>query len=172
MLLNDSQLMFTVLLAMGIASTNLKSQQTGIDDKDQTQAKRPEAVKKLADVEYDFQFEESIRAVVREQKPEEAKGITPFGIRITSAEQANKIAALKTIRKQVDFDKQDLVLFRCHNVSSHVTGKEIKQDGKPSTILFTYHQGTTKDLKSHFVIFAIDQELKVKMADAAILKKQ
>lgn len=161
-----------LLSALAIASFS-NDQAMAIDDEKASKTKQLNPVQKLADIPYDYEIAKSLAEAVTTGNQAEGSNKTPsfYGgsVTIDKAEQASKIPALAKINKEVDYAKQDLILFFCHNISSDVSVKTAKTDGNETSVIFTYNMGPTKDLKSHYQIFSIAKGVKWKVARKDLL---
>jgi hypothetical protein len=67
---------------------------------------------------------------------------------------------VEQIKKDVDFDKQKLLLFAWSG-----SGKDkISFDAGKDEVTFTYQRGLTRDLRAHFHLFAIPKDAKWSMS--------
>jgi hypothetical protein len=86
---------------------------------------------------------------------------------ITSADDLKKTFPVKevadTIAKDVDFDKQKLLFFAW---ASSGQDKIIPGDVKDGAVVFGYKRGLTRDLRSHYHLFALPKDLKWSVENA------
>lgn len=82
---------------------------------------------------------------------------------IKTAEELSKTIpqedVVAAIKKEVDFGKQKLVFFAwAGSGQDKVTGEIAKEEA-----VFTYKPGLTRDLRSHYRLFAVSKDAKVKV---------
>lgn len=120
----------------------------------------------MADIHDGFNLAATLAEITATNKDErDSKLQSAYGrpIRISNADQAAKVPALEKINKNVDYEKQDLIIFFLHNISSNVKAKvETSKDNEPM-VVFDYFNGPTKDLRSHYQVFSIRKGLKWKV---------
>jgi hypothetical protein len=88
----------------------------------------------------------------------------------TTAEEVEKSPALGKsageIKKQVDFEKEKLVLFLRGGSGQDKLAAELKTADKKSTAIFTLTRGLTRDFRQHIHLFVVPKDAEVKV-DAA-----
>ena len=98
-------------------------------------------------------FKPGDRPMTRPTMPTEIKTAEELAKTIP---QEEVVAAIK---KEVDFGKQKLVFFAwAGSGQDKVTGEIAKEEA-----VFTYNPGLTRDLRSHYRLFAVSKDAKVKV---------
>jgi hypothetical protein len=105
---------------------------------------------------------------LKDLKLGEANGKATAPTMITSAKELAKAIpdedAQKAIAKKVDFDKVQLLYFAWSGsggdkVSYEVTGK------KKEVVVFSFAGGRTRDLRAHYLLYALDKDAKWEFAE-------
>jgi hypothetical protein len=99
--------------------------------------------------------------------PEKADRPTSPAV-IASADELAKSPVVKDaadeIRKQIDFEKEKLVVFAWNGRAKDVVGPTAaKTEGKKTTVVFTFTPGATKDSRQHVFLYAVPKDAEVKV---------
>jgi hypothetical protein len=86
----------------------------------------------------------------------------PKPVMITNADELAKAIADKDwqakIAKQVDFNKEQLVFFAWAGSGQDKLSARVDKDKKEPVVVFSYTQGLTDDLRSHFHLYAVGKD--------------
>ena len=100
--------------------------------------------------------------------PQRGKATEPTTI--ASAEELAKNQTVKdsadAIKKQVDFEKQKLVVFAWAGSGQDKITPELKTADKKSTAVFAYTRGLTRDLRQHIHLYVVPRDAEVKVEGA------
>jgi hypothetical protein len=73
--------------------------------------------------------------------------------------------AADAIKKQVNFEKEKLVVFAWGGSGQDKLTPELKTADKKTTAVFTYTRGLTRDFRQHIHLFAVPKDAEVKVSD-------
>ncbi len=95
-------------------------------------------------------------------------GAAPKPVEIKTADELAKAgifaddASRDAVKKQVNFDKEKLVVFAWSGSGGDKIAGELSKDGKAA--VFNFKAGLTDDLRRHQLVFAVPKDAKVEMA--------
>ena len=71
--------------------------------------------------------------------------------------------AVEEIKKQVNFDKEKLVVFACGGSGGDKLATDITVADKKTTAVFTLTRGLTRDFRQHTHLFVVQKDAEVKI---------
>ena len=120
------------------------------DKKDEKKDVKP-AVKEIATKDLKLKF------------PEKGKATEPTTIKSEEELAKDPVvgSAADALKKQIDFEKQNLLVFAWAGSGGDKLTASIGAEDKKSIVYVEYIRGLTRDLRQHIHLFAVPKDLKV-----------